>query len=346
MSTAVQEAQAAPVDVQSLTKLDKAAILLMCMGAETAANIFRNLDEEEVELLTAAITRASNVPRNVREQVLESFLSKLKHGGDFGETPSARSFLSQALGEEKASNLLDNVQGDGKREHFEYLDRIDTPQIASALRLEQPQVIALILTHLKPARAAEILDALPPDTQTQVIERIGTMGRVAPTMVRRVEATLQRKLAQSMKEKPKLSGGAKTVADILNHAKKDLERRVFESLQNTNQELVDEVKRQMLVFEDLAKLTDQAMQQILREVDMGMMSIALKGASEGMKSLIYRNLSSRASERLKEELELLGPKPKSEVKAAQEKIVAVARKLEEDGKISLGKGGGGGDELI
>ncbi|MCW8130148.1 MAG: flagellar motor switch protein FliG [Planctomycetota bacterium] len=303
------------------------------------------MDEPEVEILTAAITKVAAVPKAIRDEVLQDFIDQFRSGGGMADSPSARSFLRQALGSDKANDLLNNVQTDGKREHFDFLDKIDTAQVASALRLEQPQTIALILTQLKPARAAEILDALNLDLQSQIVEKIGTMGRVGPTAVRRVEATLQKKLTLNVKEKPKPTGGAKTVADILNHAKKDLERRVFENLGSTNAELVEEVKRQMLVFEDLAKLTDQAMQQILREVDMAMMSIALKGASEGMRSLVFKNLSSRAAERLKEEIELLGPKPKSEVKSAQEKIVAVARKLEEDGKISLGKGGGG-DEFI
>lgn len=334
---------------QALAELpnpQKAAILIMSMGAEAAGAIFRELGEDEVEELTALISEASQVPPVVRRAVLDEFKNTLAQG-DFEQPFAVQNILSRALGKDKAEEILGKATHFRNRgELFGFLEDVETTQIASTLAGEQPQTVSLILAHLKPARVAAILSEMTPERQAAVVQGIARMNRVTPSVVRRVEAVLRNQLTNSVQDKPRPIGGTKMIAEILNQADRDFEKRILGELQTKDEEMVEEVKRLMLVFEDLSKLPDSSMQAILREVDMGIMALALKGASDGMKSLVFNNLSKRAMERLKEEIELMGPKMRSEVNEAQHQVLAVARRLEEEGRISIRKGGASGDELL
>ncbi|GMV81910.1 MAG: flagellar motor switch protein FliG [Planctomycetota bacterium] len=331
---------------EDLSGPQKAAILIMSMGAEAAAAIFRQLQDEEVERLTALITEVSEVPVAVRKLVLQEFREKLATG-DGQEGFRLESMLSRVLGKEKAEEILDKASTyKSRHELFGFMAQVEPNQLAALMRTERPQLIALVLAHLKPSMAAEVLKSLSEDLQSEVVERIAKMDRVSPTVVQRVEAFLREQLVQAAHAKPTSVGGVKTIADILNLTDKDTEKRILKDLEERSESMVEDVRRLMLIFEDLSRLPDTGMQAILREVDMGQMALALKGASDGMKGLVFRNLSKRATERMQEEIELMGPKMRSEVNEAQQKVLAVARKLEDEGKLSLRKGGDSSNELI
>jgi flagellar motor switch protein FliG len=334
--------------LNSYNPRQKAAILMMSMGADAAAQIFKNLKKDEMEELTMLITEMKDVNEDARDAVLAEFRLDLE-GTDLTKVEgivAARKILVGALGTEKADEIMESVAKPRIRgEHFGYLQYIDVKQIASVLSMEQPQTIALILSRLKPKRAAEILKAINPEIQGKVAERIGMMDRISPTIVRRVEDVLRKQFSATVGEKVSTPGGPKMLADILNTAGADTEKRVFEALASANQTLVDDIKRLMLLFDDLASLPDAGMQAILREADLSIMALALKGSNEAMKALVMRNLSKRAAERLQEELEMMGPKPRSEVREAQNQIVSVARRLEGEGKLSL-KRNSPDDEMV
>lgn len=254
--------------------------------------------------------------------------------------------LEKSIGKQRAEAIMARIEetkAEGK--FFEYLNDMDPQQVVVILRQERPQTLALIFCHIDPKRAAEILSVFDPDLQAQVIMRIGRTDRVSPEIVAKVETVLRKKLSGVQSGKLRVTGGPKVIAQVLNHVDRGTEKRIFDSLQAKDANLLDDVKKLMLVFEDLASLPDQAAQFVLREVDMTDLTLALKGSSAAMKELIFRNLSSRAAERLKEELELIGPKPKSEVESAQQRVVAVVRRLEEEGKIQSARGGKG-EELV
>lgn len=330
-----------------VTSRQRAGILVTSIGVEAAAFVFRSLDEEEVEDLTACITEAQGLSEEVRGAVLEEFLTQLRTGETGGGLGAARLLLINALGKERAESILERMESTQLRgNYFEFLNLVDPRQVATVIQQEQPQTIALVLAHLKPARSAEILTMLDPELQGTIIERIGTMDRLSPEVVARVEATLHKQFAMGATSRLKVTGGAKTIAEVLNNVDRGTERRIFDALQNTNPDLVDDIKRLMLVFEDLVSLPDNAVQNILREVDMPDIALSLKGTSDEMKELIFRNLSKRAAERLKEEMEFMGPKPRREVEDAQQRVVSVVRRLEDEGKITLGRGGGAEDELL
>jgi flagellar motor switch protein FliG len=339
---------AATVGGREITRRQRAGILITSIGIEAAAAVFRNLEEEEVEDLTACINEAGEMPRDIREAVVDEFLAQLHTGALSGGLDAARVLLINALGKERAEEILDRLETSQIRgNYFEFLNLVDARQVATVIQQEQPQTIALVLSHLKPVRAAEIISFLNPDLQGSVFERIGTMDRISPEVVARVEGTLHKQFAVGVTGRLKATGGSKTIAEIMNHVDRGTERRIFDALQASNPDLVEEIKRLMLVFEDLATLPDAAIQNLLREVDMPDISLSLKGTSPEMKELIFRNLSKRAAERLKEEMEFMGPKPRKEVEEAQQRVVAVVRRLEEEGKVTLGRGGAtAGDEML
>jgi len=325
----------------TLTGVQKAALIITSIGLDAAAAIFKALPDDEMEAVTEAIGEVQDVPAELRVQAIEEFAKQLK--GEAGsEAFELRTMLEKSVGRERAAHFMTKARP--ATNYFDFLNIIDAQQIYCALRQERPQVLALILCHLDPKRAAEILGSFEPEFQTQVLVRIGRMNRVSPEMIEQIEQVLRKKLS-AVQQKLREAGGPKIIAQVMNHINRDLEKQIFETLQSKDASLLDDVKKLMLVFDDLATLPQKGAQALLREVDMNDIGMALKGASPAMKDLIYKNLSTRAAERLKEEMELMGPKPKSEVEEAQQRIIAVVRRLEEEGKIQLSRGGKE-DELV
>jgi len=331
-------AKAAKAPPSNLTGVQKVALIISSIGLDAASVIFKALPEDEMETVAEAIAEVQGISHELRMQTLQEFTAQLK-GDVGGEAFELRALLEKSIGSESAAHFLSKARTTMNGESFfEFLNQIDPQQIYCALSQERPQIIALIFCHLEPKPAAEILALFEPDFQTQVLVRIGRMNRVSPDMIEKIENVLRKKLSAVQLELRE-TGGPKIVAQVLNHIDHGLEKQIFDGLQTKDASLLDEVKKLMFVFDDLATLTQKAAQALLREVDMNDISLALKGASPKMKDLIFGNLSSRATERLKEEMELMGPKLRSEVKDAQQRIIAVVRRLEEEGKIQLSRDG-------
>lgn len=338
-------AATAKKDKLIMPAIQRAAIIITSIGLENAASIFKGLTEDEMEELTTAISDIQSIAIEDRCTVLKEFAEEMRNGAGGEEMVTLQLLLEKTVGKDKADAILFRIQAAKDGRYFEFLNQMDPRQVASTLQSERPQTLALILCHLNPKRAAEILGALEADIQSQVVCCIGRMDRIAPEVVAKVDAVIRKKLS-GVQSKLRTTGGPKTIAEVLNHVDRSTEKRIFEQLQTKDTALVDDVKRLMLLFEDVQHFSDKTIQTLLREVDTADLGLALKGGVPELKEVIFRNLSKRAAERLAEEIELMGPKPKADVEAAQQRIVAVVRRLEEEGKISLGSRGGGGDEMV
>ena len=356
-ATHEQATRGAPAGRHSISKMENAtqlsatqrvAILLMSIGVDAASQIFRSLNEAEMEEVTNTITETATIPERVRQEVLAEFMQQMRTGGGPAGGPElARTLINKALAPDKANEILKNLDASQNRsEFFDFLNHIETSKVASSLQMEHPQTVALVMAHLPAPRASEIFAALPPALQVEVSERLAAMSPVSSAIVKRIEMTLMKQFANVSHGKQRQISGVKLIVSMLNKTTPDVGKRVLDGLGERNPKLAEEVRKLLLVFEDLQKLPDMSIQAILREVDMSAMALALKGGSAEIKDLFLRNMSKRAAERLLEEMDLLGPKPKSEVNEARAQVVAIARKLEEEGKISLRTGEGSGDELL
>jgi len=332
-----------------LSNIQKAAVLLISLGTRGAARIFQNLSEDEIEKITIEISKLKHISRDARLSVYEEAYQMsiandcIAKGGE----GYAKIVLEEALGKEKANEILDKVKVVmGKNGPFEVLDKIDTNQICSFLQQEQPQTIALILAHLDSEKAAQILCALPETLQAEVVVRIATMSQTSPDIINQIEAVIKDKLAGTFNTDLHAIGGAKSVAEVLNFVDRGTEKNILETLEEKEHTLAEEIKKLMFVFEDIVHVEDKSMQKVLKEIDTGDISVALKAASEDVKNKIFKNISSRAAEMIKEELEFMGPVRLKVVEEAQQKIVNVVRRLEEEGEIVITGRGANEDELI
>lgn len=332
-----------------LSNIQKAAILIMTLGPQGASQLFKELTDEEVEKISVEISRLKNVSRDARLAVYEEAY-QMSVANDYltkGGESYAKSLLEEALGQEKANLMLEKVRvAMGKAGPFEALVNIDTNQISSFLQQEQPQTIALILAHLSAEKAADILSALPEMMQAEVMIRLAKMSRTTPEVIAQIESVIKEKLAGTFNTNLSAIGGTKAVAEVLNLVDRATERNILEMFEDREQELAEEIKKLMFVFEDITSVEDRSMQKVLKEIDTKDISIALKAASEEVKSKIFRNISTRAAEMIKEELEFMGPVRLKVVEEAQQKIVNIVRRLEEEGEIVISGRGGSDDELI
>ncbi len=335
-------------DPSSLTPRQKAAVFILAVGQDKAKEIFKRLDEQEVEIITKEIAELGPVSVEVTSAVLrefkESFLEKrrLVKGG----MPTAEKLLTAALGEEKAKELIAKVGGKVGESPFEFLKRTEPSQLLNFIQGEHPQTIALILSYLEPEYAASILASLPVELQVEVTRRITTMDRTPPDIVRDIGKTLEHKLSSLFSQGLATAGGVKTTAEILNYVDRSTEKMILEAMEETDPELVDEVRKLMFVFEDIIHINDRGIQQVLKEVDTKELAVALKGASDAVKEKIFKNMSKRAAEAIKEEMEFMGPVRLRTVEEAQQRIVAIIRRLEEMGEIVISGRGGKEDELV
>lgn len=259
----------------------------------------------------------------------------------------ARTLLEQALGPERALEVLNRLQSSLQEVPFEFLAKADPGQISSFIQDEHPQTIALILAHLDPQTAAVILSSLPQEVRTDVVMRIATMDRTPPEIVREVERVLQRKMVSIFSQGFTFAGGVKEVAEILNRIERNTEKAIMAELEESDPELADEIARLMFTFDDLVYVDDAGIQKAMREIDQKDLALALKAGNEEVKEKMLRNLSERAREMITEEMEFMGPVRMRQVEEAQQKIVGIIRRLEESGEIVVqGRGGGGEDEII
>jgi len=328
---------------------EKAAILLACLGPQVASKVLTNMSEEEIEQITLDISNLGVIDPDVRVAVMDEFYSMAiaKRYVAQGGVEYARNLLESALGTDKALEVLTKLQSSLQEVPFEFLKRADPAQICSFIQDEHPQTIALILAHLNSQVSAIVLSALPREIQADVIIRIATMDRTPPEIVREVERVLERKMASIFSQGFTFAGGIKEVAEILNRIERNSEKSIMADLEERDPELADEIARLMFTFDDIVYVDDSGIQRALREIESKDLALALKSANEEVRQKVFRNMSERAREMIREEIEFMGPVRLRNVEEAQQKIVTIVRRLEESGELMIqGRGGGGEDEIV
>ena len=324
-----------------LTSRDKAAVLMIALGKEYSAKIYKHLNDEEIEQLTLSITGLSGVDTEMTEEVLDEFhdICVAQKYITEGGIDYARDVLVKAMGEEKADALLSRLSASLQVKPFDFVRRADSAQVLSFIQNEHPQTIALILSYLAPEQAASVLSSLNPEVQARVVERIATMTMVSPDYIREAERILEHKLSSVDLAENMSVGGVDTIVEILNSVDRSTEKGIMDSIEQDDPELAEEIRKKMFVFEDIVKLANLDMQRVIKEVDNDVLTIALKGASDEIAKKIYENISNRLQEMIKENMEYMGPVRVRDVEEAQQKIVGIIRRLEDAGEIQVSRGG-------
>lgn len=326
--------------------VQKAAVLLIALGPEKSASIFKHLKEEEVEELTLEIANTRNITPQMKDEVVNEFYQiclaqqYIAEGG----INYAKEVLEKSFGAERAMDVIGKLTASLQVKPFEFVRKTDATQLLNFIQDEHPQTIALILSYLSAAQSALILSALPPDRQADVAKRIAVMDRTSPDVIKEVEKVLESKVASLVNQDYTVIGGVDAVVEILNTVDRGTEKHIMETLEIEEPELADEIRKKMFVFEDILLLDDRAIQRVLRDVDNGDLAIALKGSNEEVQTAIFNNMSKRLSAMIKEDMEFMGPVRMKDVEEAQQKIVNIIRKLEDSAEIVISRGGG--DEII
>ena len=326
--------------------IQKAAILLIALGPEKSASIFKHLKEDEIEELTLEIANTRSVSPQTKESVLNEFYQVclaqqyIAEGG----IGYAEELLDKALGSDKAQEVITKLTASLQVRPFEFVRKTDPSQVLNFIQDEHPQTIAMILSYLSPAQSAMILGALTPEKQADVAKRIAKMDRTSPDVIKEVERVLERKLSSLINQDYTIVGGVDAIVGILNTVDRGTEKHIMESLEIEEPELADEIRKKMFVFEDILLLDDRAIQRVLRDVDNYDLAVALKGANEEVQNVIFKNLSKRLAAMIREDMEFMGPVRMKDVEEAQQKIVGIIRKLEDSAEIVISRGGG--DEII
>lgn len=329
-----------------ITGLQKAAILLISLGPERSANIFKHLKEDEIETLTLEIANTRSISPATKDQVMDEFYEiclaqqYIAEGG----IAYAKELLEKALGVDKAKDVIGKLTASLQVRPFEFVRKTDASQLLNFIQDEHPQTIALILSYLSPSQASTIISSLAPDKQADVAKRIAQMDRTSPDVIKEVEKVLERKLASLVNQDYTIVGGVDSIVEILNTVDRGTEKHIMETLEIEEPELADEIRRKMFVFEDILSLDDKSIQRVLREVDNNELAVALKGANEEVQNVIFNNLSKRLAAMIREDMEYMGPVRLKDVEEAQQRIVNIIRKLEDSSEIIISRGGG--DEII
>ena len=319
----------------------KAAIVLIQLGKERAAQVMEHLSDAEVETISAEIARLDRISSSETDSVLTEFRDLMTAHAHIsqGGFAFAQSVLEQSLGPERAREIMERLHAAHVQMPFQFLHRADPAQLRGFIADEHPQVIALVLAHMTPDKASLLMSGLPSYQQAIVAHRIAVMDQTNPDIIRTVEAILERKLS-SMLQPAEMSrvGGIESLVEVINRSDRPTERSIIDGLEGLDPELADEVKSRMFMFGDIVGLDDRSVQQVLRQVDAGDLALALKGVSEAVKTKITSNLSARAAENLVEEVELLGAVRLAQVEEAQQAVIRTIRQLEEQGQIMVRRG--------
>ncbi|MEA4876573.1 MAG: flagellar motor switch protein FliG [Aminobacterium sp.] len=320
---------------------EKAAILLVALGNEVAAELYKHFDEATIEIITLEIANLQKISPEQKLEVLKDAQEMLlaREYMARGGVDYARDILERALGPERAQNLLARITASLQVRPFDFMRHSDPQQLLSFIQGEHPQTIALILSYLEPEQSAQVIGGLPAIMQAEVAKRIAKMDRITPEVLREVERVLERKLSTVMGQDFTLAGGIDAIVNIINNADRGTERNIMEHLEENDPELAEEIKRRLFVFEDILKMDDRSLQRVLREVEMKELALALKGATEDLRSKFFKNMSKRAAEMLNEDMEFMGPVRVRDVEESQQKIVNVIRALEDVGEIVISRGG-------
>lgn len=328
------------------TGAQKAAAVIIALGSDTASRIYKYLREEEVEQLTMEIARTTHMSSEEMENLLNDFyqLCLTQKVITDGGVEYARNVLEKAYGTQAASNLLDRVTKSLQSKAFEFLNKADYKNLLATIQNEHPQTIALILSYTRADQAAMLIANLPPEKQVDVVQRIATMDRTSPDIVKIVENNLANKFANILSVDFTQFGGVDYVADIMNNMDRANEKSIFDDLNRKNAELSEEIRQKMFVFEDITILDDMSIQRFLREVDSKDLVFAIKGANKEVSDVIFKNMSSRSAETVKSDLEYTHNVRLRDVEEAQQRIVGAIRRLESEGELVITKGGK--DEII
>ncbi len=333
-------------DEGELSNQEKAAILFIALGPEYSAKLFQHMDDEEIERITLEIANHKQVSAEQKAEVISEFY-QMAMARDYissGGLEYAQNVLEKALGADKAMDIINRLTTSLQVRPFDFLRKTDPSQLMNFIQNEHPQTIALIMAYLDPDQASTILGSLPPESQADVARRIAVMDRTSPDIVREVERVLERKLSALVTQDFTTAGGIKAVVEVLNRVDRTTEKSIIETLEVDNPELAEDIKRLMFVFEDIVQLDDRSLQMVLREVDTKDLSLALKGTQGEVADKVYKNMSKRAADMLREEIEFMGPVKIRDVEEAQQKVVNVIRALEDKGEIVISRGQG--DEMI
>ncbi|MGD6842023.1 flagellar motor switch protein FliG [Bacillus infantis] len=331
---------------KELTGKQKAAILLISLGPDVAASVYKHLSEEEVEKLTLEISGVRTVESQSKESILEEF-HNIALAQDYisqGGIGYAKTVLEKALGQDQASIIINRLTSSLQVRPFDFARKADPAQILNFIQNEHPQTISLILSYLDSAQAGQILSELPQEMQADIARRIAVMDSTSPEIINEVEQILERKLSATVTQDYTQTGGIEAVVDVLNGVDRATERTILDALEIQDPELAEEIKKRMFVFEDIVTLDSRAIQRVIRDCESEDLMLALKVSSDDVKDIVFKNMSTRMVETFKEEMEFMGPVRLRDVEEAQSRIVAIIRRLEETGEIVVARGGG--DDII
>ncbi|MBK9131095.1 MAG: flagellar motor switch protein FliG [Gammaproteobacteria bacterium] len=329
-----------------ISGVEKAAVLLMSLGEQNAAEVFKYIGPKEVHRLSSAMANLSKVSTEQANTVLKEFVQSVGHETSFGMAAQdyLQTVLVKALGQDKAGNIINRVMLGGADSGLDQLKWMDSHEIYEVIKMEHPQIIAVVLSYLDNDQAAEVLTLLSEKVRADVLLRIAVLDRLQPTALQELNQVIEEQFRGNSNVKSSTVGGIKVAANILNSMESALETTIMDQINEFDKELGDKIQDLMFVFDDLSALDDRGIQSLLREVSSETLVIALKGAEEALKEKVFKNMSKRAGEMLRDDLEAKGPVRLSEVEVAQKEILAIARRLSESGDISLG--GKGGEEYV
>ena len=330
-----------------VTGVRKAAVLLLSLDQDRAAEVLKRLPPEAVEEITREIASVGPVPASLRKEVFGEFYSTALANAYLAEggLEYAKALLRKSLPEAEAKKMILQVTQQVQTTPFSFLQKAESENLLTFIQDEHPQTIALILAHLPAQKASEILVGLPSQKQIEVVKRVANMERTNPEVIREVEQGLEHRLSDIVSQTFEKAGGVDTVAEILNLADRSTEKGIMEGLEAEDPDLVEQIRRLMFVFEDILLVNDKGIQAVLKEVDNEELALALKTASDELKQKIFKNMSERAAQLIAEDMQYMGPVRVSDVEAAQQKVVDVVRRLEDAGEIIIA-GRGGEKEMV
>lgn len=329
-----------------LTKVDKAAILLLSLGETDAAQVLRHMGPKEVQRVGVAMAQMRNVHREQVEEVMGEFVAVVGDQTSLGVGADSyiRKMLTQALGEDKANNLIDRILLGGNTSGLDSLKWMEPRAVADVIRYEHPQIQAIVVAYLDPDQAAEVLSHFDHKVRLDIVLRVSSLNTVQPSALKELNQILEKQFAGNANATRTTMGGVKRAADIMNYLDSGVEGALMDAIREVDEDLSGQIEDLMFVFDNLADVDDRGIQALLREVSSDVLVLALKGSDEGIREKIFRNMSKRAAELLRDDLEAKGPVRVSEVEGAQKEILTIARRMAESGEIVLG--GKGGEEMI
>lgn len=319
---------------------------MVALGRDSAAEIYKHLTETEVEDITMELANIGKVDSEIVDNVYQDFyeVGVAQQYINMGGVEYARAILEEALGTNRAEEVVAKLSTFLQVSPFDFIRRTDPKAISNFIVNEHPQTIALVMAYLNSEQASTLLQALEPEKQAEVARRLATLDHTSPDVIREIERVMEKNLAAILSQEFSTAGGVSALVEVLNRVDRATEKAILESLADRDPELAEQIKNLMFVFEDIVHLDDRSIQQVLREVDTKELSLALKGVSEEVAQKVYRNMSKRAASMLQEEMEFMGPVRLRDVESSQQRIVNIIRQLEDQGDIIIARGGE--EELI